>query len=113
MLEKKSITANVFNDGIAHFNIKQTKLDEYNTPLRGQYELKEIKKYWFRYLGVTQDDIYLAVADDKRITKKIGIDGRKNIDVKNIVVIGNEQFEIYNTTYHFRRNETMVNLIKI
>lgn len=39
--------------------------------------------------------------------------GNLDIDVKNIVVIGNEQFEIYNTTYHFKRNETMVNLIKI
>ena len=113
MLEKKSITANVFNDGIAHFYIKETILDEYNTPIRGQYELKEVKEYWFRWLGLTQEDIYVASADGKRISKKIGLNGNLDIDVKNIVVINDEKYEIYNVDYHFKRNETMVNLIKI
>lgn len=113
VLIKKDIIANVFNDGIAHFNTKKTRLDEYNSPIRNSYDLEEIEKYWFRWLGVSQEDIYIANADGKRISKKIGIDGNVDIDVKNIVVINDEKYEIYNTSYHFKRKETILNLIKI
>lgn len=112
---KRGPITEVYNGGIISFYEKEVLKDKFGTPIN-RYNEKLISEDWYRYLGLTAQDIYYARADDKQLTVKIAIKGQVNIDVKwraTLNDVNGKTFEVYRSFYNYRRDETELSLMEV
>lgn len=113
MLKKPDIIQQVYNDGRAVFTRITQAVDDYGTPIRGEGEEEIVREQWFRYLGVTAQDVMYAHADDKNLSSKIALKGYIVIDTKWRVGVGGNVHEVYRVYFNPKRNETELSLIEV
>lgn len=113
MLKKPDIIQQVYNDGRAVFTQFTQAVDDYGTPIRGEGVEEIVREQWFRYLGITAQDVYYAHADDKNLSSKIALKGNVHIDTKWRVGVNGKTHEVYRTYYNPKRNETELSLIEV
>lgn len=113
MLKKPDIIQQVYNDGRAVFVELIQKVDDYGTPIRGEGEEEIHHEQWFRYLGITAQDVYYAHADDKNLSSKIALKGNVKINTKWRAGVNGKRHEIYRTYYNPKRNETELSLVEV
>ncbi|MGX7099593.1 hypothetical protein ACWOBH_06225 [Globicatella sanguinis] len=102
-----------YNDGVVKFYEKEPKVDEYNTPIRGQYQETETYRDWFRRLGVTVQDVYFSNADAMKVTEKVAIRGNVTIDSKWSAKINGKSYEVYRSYYNGKESETEISLAEV
>lgn len=112
-LKPNQLVGVVYNDGVVELNSKVPQLDEYSTPIPGKYDFTFKHKSWFRMLGITSQEDMDAKAFEKKLVKKIGIPGNKDIDSKLRAFIGTREFEIYRSFYNYKNDETELSLVEV
>lgn len=103
----------IYTDGIVWFCSKTLKKDRFGTPLNGQYDTKVERKEWFRYLGVTSQDILDARSLDTDVHLKIAVRGHLTIDTQWLVKFGQKTYEIYRCYYAYKRDEMEISLVEV
>lgn len=112
-LKNNELVSTTYNDGVVELKAKEPMKDEYNTPIPGKYSFVPIMKFWYRTLGITSQEDLDAKTIDKRLTKKIGIPGNRNVDSMWRAFIGGRQFEIYRSYYSYKNDETELSLAEV
>ena len=102
-----------YNDGVIEFYTKEQIVDEYNTPIRGKYEETIEYADWFRYLGVTAQDVYYSNADGSKVVQKVAIKGKVIVDTKWSVRIETKHYEVYRSFVNGETNETELSLAEV
>ena len=105
-----------YNDGIVKFVEYVYKRDKFNTKL-AEHEEKEIRKFWFRYLGVSANEKYQSLQVDTEVTTRIAIRLFTNINdyllSKLFVIINNKKYTIARIYHNHVKNETEISLVEV
>ena len=113
---KQNKISQSYNDGIVRF-IKYTHTkDKFNTKLSDKTE-KEIRKFWFRYLGVTANEKYQSLQVDTEVSTRIAIRLFHNINDYLLsdlyVIIKNKSYVISRIYHNHVKNETELSLVEV
>lgn len=113
MLKKPEIIHQVYNDGVIVFKVKETQYDEFGTPLTDEPIETKVSAWWFRRLGKTNEDVFVALSDSKRLSEKVAIRGNVPINIKWSAEISGKAFEVFRDYYNPKRNETEISLVEV
>lgn len=113
ILGKNELVGIVYNDGIVELKSKKPKVDEYGTPIPGQYDFESELKSWWRTLGITSQEVIDAKNIDTDLTKKIGVAGNQQIDSKWRAFIGTKEYEIFRSYYNYKNDEMEISLVEV
>ena len=114
MRKRPEVIQPVYNDGFAKFYDIIEKTDEWGTPIRGEFEKGNLQlEIWFRYLGITAQDVYYAKADDENLTSKIAVRGNIRINTKWQLEINDVNYQIYRTYFNPKNNESELSLVEV
>lgn len=114
LLKKPDVVQKVYNDGLAEFYDVVEKTDEWDTPIRGEFEKGNIQlESWFRYMGITAQDDHYAKADGKILSSKIAIRGNVKVNTKWLIEIDGVDHQVYRTYYNAPRGESELSLMEV
>ena len=104
---KQNKISQSYNDGIVRF-IKYTHTkDKFNTKLSDKTE-EEIRKFWFRYLGVTANEKYQSLQVDTEVSTRIDY-----LLSDLYVIIKNKSYVISRIYHNHVKNETELSLVEV
>lgn len=110
---KEVLVSQVYNDGVIHFYTKKQKLDNFNTPIRGEFEREQVYKDWYRQLGITVEDAYYSRSLQQDVTLKVAVKGNLQIQAKWYAVIETKEFELFRVFYNWKADETEISLMEV
>lgn len=100
-----------YNDGILEIQEKHTLFDQHNTRIGAG--LVTIKRFWFRKLGVTSEEQYFAMQVDTKVSMRVAIPKRFDIDSNMKVKIKNKVYGIARVFYSDYKKETELTLVEV
>ena len=113
---KQNKISQSYNDGIVRFIKYIHTKDKFNTKLSDKTE-EEIRKFWFRYLGVTANEKYQSLQVDTEVSTRIAIRLFHNINDYLLsdlyVIIKNKSYVISRIYHNHVKNETELSLVEV
>ena len=112
-MKKASGIVPVYNHGVVAFQEKQKRIGKYGTVIHGEYDLKEIRKDWYRIIGVSSEENFHAHSLEKQVDLRIAVKWLANISSSWLAVIDGKHYSIFRVYQNAKRNETEISLMEV
>lgn len=106
-----------YNAGILEIVEKNIEKDIYNTEIESN-SYNGLRKFWFRYLGVSSTEQYTAMQVDTIVSTRVAIKLYEKINQLDIhsniyVKIKNKIFSVSRIYHNYKKNETELSLVEV